>query len=119
GVGLLIAVDGGGPLMMSVGGWPVPVGIVLVVDRMAALLIVVSAVVLLGVFLFSVGQGLADGVQDTPVTIYYPAYLVLAAGVMTAFVAGDLFNLYVGFEILLVASYVLITLGGTEPRIRT
>src|SRR5690606_3384105 len=44
---------------------------------------------------------------------------ILAAGVMTAFVAGDLFNLYVAFEILLVASYVLITLGGTEARIRT
>jgi multicomponent Na+:H+ antiporter subunit D len=52
------------------------------------------------------------------VSIYFPAYLILAAGVMTAFVAGDLFNLYVAFEILLVASYVLITLGGSGPRIR-
>jgi multicomponent Na+:H+ antiporter subunit D len=43
---------------------------------------------------------------------------VLGAGVCAAFIAGDLFNLYVGFEILLVASYVLITLGGTGPRIR-
>lgn len=119
GVALVVAVDAEGPLVMSVGGWPVPVGIMLVVDRLSALLIVVSAVVLLGVFLFSVGQGLADGTAQTPVTIYYPAYLILAAGVMTAFVAGDLFNLYVGFEILLVASYVLITLGGTPSRIRT
>ena len=119
GAALLVAVDAEGPLMMSVGGWPVPIGIVLVVDRLSALLVVVSAVVLLGVFLFSVGQGFADGIEQTPVTIYYPAYLILAAGVMTAFVSGDLFNLYVGFEILLVASYVLITIGGTESRIRT
>lgn len=119
GVALLIAVDLEGTLVMSVGGWPVPIGIMLVVDRLSALLVVVSAVVLLGVFLFSVGQGFADGIEQTPVTIYYPAYLILAAGVMTAFVSGDLFNLYVGFEILLVASYVLITIGGTESRIRT
>ena len=44
--------------------------------------------------------------------------LILATGVFNAFIAGDLFNLYVGFEILLVSSYVLITLGGTEQRIR-
>ncbi|MBN9613164.1 MAG: Na+/H+ antiporter subunit D, partial [Actinobacteria bacterium] len=74
--------------------------------------------VLLGVLLFSLGQGLADGDEETPVSIYYPTYLVLGAGVCDAFIAGDLFNLYVGFEILLVASYVLITLGGTGPRIR-
>ena len=51
-------------------------------------------------------------------SIFYPTYLILATGVFNAFIAGDLFNLYVGFEILLVSSYVLITLGGTERRIR-
>jgi multicomponent Na+:H+ antiporter subunit D len=81
-------------------------------------MVVVSAIVLLAVLVFSVGQGLADGDDETPVSIYFPTYLILAAGVFTAFIAGDLFNLYVGFEILLVSSYVLITLGGTEARIR-
>ena len=109
----------GQPLAVSVGGWPVPFGIVLYVDRLAALLVVVSSVVLLAVLLFSVGQGAADGDDDTPVSIFHPSYLILAAGIFTAFIAGDLFNLYVGFEILLVASYVLITLGSTESRIRT
>ena len=52
-------------------------------------------------------------------TIFNPTYLILAAGIFNAFIAGDLFNLYVGFEILLVASYVLITLRSTESRIRT
>ncbi len=80
---------------------------------------VVSSVVLLAVLLFSVGQGAADGDDETPVSIFHPSYLILAAGIFTAFIAGDLFNLYVGFEILLVASYVLITLGSTENRIRT
>ncbi|MGD9607057.1 MAG: Na+/H+ antiporter subunit D [Leucobacter sp.] len=112
------AVDLYGTLVMQVGGWAAPFGISLVVDRLSALMLAVSAVVLLGVLLFSLGQGLADGDDETPVSIYYPTYLVLGAGVCNAFIAGDLFNLYVGFEILLVASYVLITLGGTGPRIR-
>jgi multicomponent Na+:H+ antiporter subunit D len=117
---LLYVVDTGGrPLAVSVGGWPIPFGIVLYVDRLAALLVVVSSVVLLAVLLFSVGQGAADGDDETPVSIFHPSYLILAAGIFTAFIAGDLFNLYVGFEILLVASYVLITLGSTESRIRT
>ena len=115
---LMWAVDSQGPLVMQVGGWAAPYGISLVVDRLSALMLVVSAIVLLAVLLFSLGQGLADGDEDTPVSIYYPTYLVLGAGVCNAFIAGDLFNLYVGFEILLVASYVLITLGGTGARIR-
>lgn len=115
---LMWLVDAHGTLVMEVGGWAAPFGIALVVDRVSALMLVVSSVVLLGVFLFSIGQGLADGDEDTPVSIYYPTYLVLGAGVFNAFIAGDLFNLYVGFEILLVASYVLITLGGTVQRIR-
>ena len=117
---LLYAVDASGvPLAVSVGGWPIPFGIVLYVDRLAALLVVVSSIVLLAVLIFSVGQGAADGDDETPVSIFHPSYLILAAGIFNAFIAGDLFNLYVGFEILLVASYVLITLGSTESRIRT
>ncbi len=118
GVVLLVLVDSNGPMVMQVGGWPAPFGISLVVDRLSALMVSISAIVLLAVLAFAIGQGLADGDRETPVSIYHPAYLVLAAGVFTAFIAGDLFNLYVGFEILLVASYVLLTLGGTEPRIR-
>ncbi|WP_406247748.1 Na+/H+ antiporter subunit D [Microbacterium sp. M] len=116
---LLVVVDGGEPLAVSVGGWPVPFGIILYVDRLAALLVLVSSIVLVAVLLFSIGQGAADGTDETPISIFNPSYLILAAGIFNAFIAGDLFNLYVGFEILLVASYVLITLGSTESRIRT
>lgn len=116
---LLYAVDAAdAPLAVSVGGWPVPFGIVLYVDRLSALLVVISSIVLLAVLLFSVGQGAADNDDDTPVSIFHPSYLILGAGIFNAFIAGDLFNLYVGFEILLVASYVLITLGSTASRIR-
>lgn len=114
---LVLAGDEGGSAVY-VGGWEPPWGIVLVVDPLAALMLVITSITLLGVLLFSVGQGLVDGNRETPVTIFHPTYLILSAGILNAFVAGDLFNLYVGFEILLAASYVLITLGGTAPRIR-
>ncbi|MBN1091349.1 Na+/H+ antiporter subunit D [Blastococcus sp. TML/M2B] len=115
---LLVIADSDGAASVSVGGWPVPLGIVLVVDRLSALMLVVAATVALGVLVFAVGQGSADGDEETPLSIFHPTFLVLIAGVANAFLAGDLFNLYVGFEILLTASYVLLTLGGSAPRIR-
>ncbi|UFU02764.1 Na+/H+ antiporter subunit D [Ruania suaedae] len=117
-VALIFVTHTQGPQVMNVGGWAVPVGIGLVADRLSALMLVVSAVVLLGVLAYSLAQGLADGQRGAPVAIYHPTYLVLAAGVATAFLSGDLFNLYVGFEVLLAASFVLLTLGGTAERIR-
>ncbi|SDF62775.1 multisubunit sodium/proton antiporter, MrpD subunit (TC 2.A.63.1) [Blastococcus aurantiacus] len=117
-VALLVLADADGAAAVSVGGWPVPLGIVLVVDRLSALMLVVAATVALGVLIFAVGQGAADGDEETPISIFHPTFLVLIAGVANAFLAGDLFNLYVGFEILLTASYVLLTLGGSAPRIR-
>ncbi|MGY1752053.1 Na+/H+ antiporter subunit D [Blastococcus sp. SYSU D01042] len=115
---LLVLADSDGAEAVSVGGWRVPLGIVLVVDRLSALMLVVAATVALGVLVFAVGQGAADGDEETPISIFHPTFLVLIAGVANAFLAGDLFNLYVGFEILLTASYVLLTLGGSAPRIR-
>ncbi len=106
------------PIVVKVGGWEPPFGIVLVVDRLSAIMVVVSALMLLGVLIFAVGQGIADRDRDTPVSIFHPTYLILAAGLFDAFIAGDLFNMYVGFEMLLAASYVLLTLGGTGSRIR-
>jgi multicomponent Na+:H+ antiporter subunit D len=117
-VALLLQADAHGAEAVAVGGWPVPLGIVLVVDRLAALMLVVAATVALGVLVFAVGQGSADGSEQTPLSIFHPTFLVLVAGVGNAFLAGDLFNLYVGFEILLMASYVLLTLGGTGARVR-
>jgi multicomponent Na+:H+ antiporter subunit D len=117
-VALLVLADQTGAQSVVLGGWQPPLGIVLVVDRLSALLLVTSAIVTLGVLVYSVGQGTADGDSETPVSIYHPTYLILVAGVANAFLSGDLFNLYVGFEILLVASYVLLTVGGTEARVR-
>ena len=104
---LLFLADRDGTVAVQVGGWDAPVGITLVVDRLSALMLLVSTVVLLAVVVYAVGQGIRDGNEDQPLSIFLPTYLVLTAGICNAFLAGDLFNLYVGFEILLVASFVL------------
>jgi len=121
GVALLVLTDGR-TLVVDVGNWAAPIGIDLVADRLSALMVTVSSFVLLCVLLYSLAQGVSEEAEEEtesiPVSIYHPTYLVLAAGVCNAFLAGDLFNLYVGFEILLAASYVLLTLGGTGERIR-
>ncbi|MBY6349399.1 Na+/H+ antiporter subunit D [Rhodococcoides corynebacterioides] len=115
---LLFLADRDGTTALQVGGWEAPLGITLVVDRLSALMLVVSAVVLLAVIVYAVGQGIRDGDAEQPVSIFLPTYLALTAGVCNAFLAGDLFNLYVGFEVLLVASFVLLTLGASAERVR-
>ncbi|MEZ0051026.1 multicomponent Na+:H+ antiporter subunit D [Mycobacterium sp. MAA66] len=123
-LGLAYLADRDGTIAVAVGGWGQtepgmgPLGIVLVVDRLSALMLVVSAVVLLAVVWYAIGQGIRDGGDDQPVSIFLPTYLVLSTGVCIAFLAGDLFNLFVGFEVLLAASFVLLTIGASEERVR-
>lgn len=117
---MLLEVDANGPLVMHIGGWDSPVGITLVADRLSALMLVVSTLVTLAVLVYAIAQGHSDGEsREAPVSVFHPAFLIMAAGVSNAFLAGDLFNLYVSFEILLTASYVLLTLGSTLERIRS
>jgi multicomponent Na+:H+ antiporter subunit D len=121
---LLYLTDRDGTMALHVGGWGQtvsgmgPLGITLVVDRLSALMLVVSSIVLLAVVFYAIGQGIRDGDERQPVSIFLPTYLVLSAGVCTAFLAGDLFNLYVGFEVLLSASFVLLTIGASKDRVR-
>ena len=121
-VGLLIGADAHGPLVLRTGGWPAALGgVVLVADRLSALMVLVSVIVTFAVLLFSIGQGRSsDRERDagSPLPIFHPTLMVLLAGVCTTFVSGDLFHIYVGFEMLLIASFVLLTLGGTAERVR-
>ncbi|MBQ0885287.1 Na+/H+ antiporter subunit D [Streptomyces sp. RM72] len=115
---LMVAADRHGPLSVHLGDFAPPVGITLVADRLAGLMLTVSSAVTLLVLVYSLGQGMADRDDQAPVGVFHPAYLILVAGVSCTFLAGDLVNLYVGFEIMLVASFVLLTIGGTATRIR-
>ena len=121
---LLYLTDRDGTMALHVGGWGQsvpgmgPLGITLVVDRLSALMLVVSSIVLLAVVMYAIGQGIRDGDERQPVSIFLPTYLALSAGVCNAFLAGDLFNLFVGFEVLLAASFVLLTVGASTERVR-
>ena len=114
-IGILRHVDADGPAAAFMGGWKAPVGIALVADRFTAIMLLVSAVVLLGVLMFAMGQPGTEQEQPS----FHPVYLVLAAGVFLSFLTGDLFNLFVAFEMMLTASYILITLGGRLDQVQT
>lgn len=101
-----------------VGAWPEGYGIALVGDRLASIMLTVASVVTLAVLVYSTGQDQEELRHETPVSIFHPTFLVMCAGVSGAFLAGDLFNLFVGFEVLLFASYVLLTMGDTGARMR-
>lgn len=114
-IGVLMAVADRGVIAVQIGGWPAPLGITLVADRLSALMLLVSSTVLLAILLYAVGQGVVGHSEAEP-NFFYPAYLTLAAGVCLVFLAGDLFNLFVAFEVMLAASYVLLTLGPNPAR---
>ncbi len=114
---LLHLADTDGTAVVQLGGWAAPYGISLVADRLSALLLLVSSMVLLAVLVYAIGQGVSDGRRST-LAVFHPCYLVLAAGIAMAFLTGDLFNLFVAFEVMLVASYVLITLDGGRAQVR-
>ncbi|MGA1050973.1 MAG: Na+/H+ antiporter subunit D [Ilumatobacteraceae bacterium] len=114
-IALLVGAEDRGILVHRSGGWPAPLGITLVVDRLSALMLVVSALVLLVVAVFAIGESAAERREPS----FHPLYLVLAAGVAASFVTADLFNLFVAFEMMLSASYVLITLGGRPDQVRS
>ncbi len=113
GVELLAAVRARGILVLQVGNWPAPFGITLAADLLSAVMVLVAGVVAVAVSIFALGS-LDEGRERFG---YYPLFHVLLMGVCGAFLAGDLFNLYVWFEVMLIASFVLLVLGGERPQL--
>lgn len=113
-VAVLAQVWDGTVVVARAGGWPAPIGITLVADPLAAVVLTVGLATIGAVLLFAIGQPGCD--DDTPA--FHPTYLVLTAGVALAFLTGDLFDLFVAFELALAASYVLLTLGATRDQVR-
>lgn len=112
---LLVHVDRNGPIAVQAGGWPAPMGITLVADRFALIMLTVASLMLLAVLVYAIGE---PGAERNHVG-FQSVYLVLAAGVALSFLTGDLFNLFVAFELMLTASYVLLTLGGRREQVRS
>ncbi len=99
--------------VLHVGNWTAPYGITLVADGLAATMVLMTGIIALLLSLFSVVTIEARRLRDG----YFFLYYVLIAGVNGAFLTGDLFNLYVWFEVLLIASFVLIVLGGNRDQL--
>lgn len=112
---LCVAVDQDGTLVTRAGGWNAPMGITLVADRFATIVLVIGEIMLLAVLVYAIGE---PGAERNHVG-FQSVYLVLAAGVAGSLLTGDLFTMYVAFEMMLTASYVLLTLGGTAAQIRS
>jgi multicomponent Na+:H+ antiporter subunit D len=104
-----------GAQAVTIGGWPSAIGITLIADVFASLLLLVSLVVVFVVLLYAIGQPR----EDKAAYYFHPLYLVLTAGVTLCFLTGDLFNLFVAIEIMLSASYALITIGGRAAQVRS
>jgi len=94
----------------AVGDWPAPFGIILVLDRLAAWVLLVTAVVAAGALLSALGRADESGRH------FHVLFQFQLMGINGAFLAGDLFNLFVFFELLLIASYALLSHGARPER---
>ncbi|KGD85846.1 Na+/H+ antiporter subunit D [Rhizobium sp. YS-1r] len=118
GLALLVLLDAGllwrvlvhGPVTMVMGRWLPPFGIAFTADLFGAVMALVSAVVALAAGIFALTDIDASGRRYG----FFPFLMLLMAGVTGAFLTGDIFNLYVWFEVLLIASFGLLILG-SEP----
>ncbi|WP_114394349.1 Na+/H+ antiporter subunit D [Oleisolibacter albus] len=112
-IALLLQVQHGRILVMQMGGWAAPFGITLVADMLTAIMVLVSALMALAVAVYSLGD--IDPVRAR--TGFHPVFCALMVGVGGAFVTGDLFNMYVWFEVMLIGSFVLLALGGRKEQL--
>jgi multicomponent Na+:H+ antiporter subunit D len=103
-----------GILVSQMGNWPAPFGITVVVDTLSALMLAVSSVVCLAVFIYCFSQ-LNDRFGGG---FFLTLFHFLLLGVQWSFITGDLFNLFVAFEIMLMASYAMFVVGTTKDQIR-
>jgi multicomponent Na+:H+ antiporter subunit D len=113
---IVVAVDvwHHGIRVVAVGAWPPPFGIVLVADTLSSAMVVITGVIGLAVAIYS----LASLQPWHPSLGYHPLYHVQILGVTGAFLTGDIFNLYVWFEVLLMASFALLVLGNDRAQLR-
>ncbi len=110
--GRLAPAGGGGIGVYALGGWPAPFGIVLVADRLAAIMLTLSATLALAALVYSLARWERAGSH------FLPLFQLLLMGLNGAFLTGDLFNLFVFFEVLLAASYGLVLHGSGAMRVK-
>lgn len=111
---LLNRVQDEGVFHLAFGGWEAPYGIVFVADSFSLILVLTTSVVAAVCLLYAFSS--TDKSHER--MFFYPFILFLITGVNGSFLTGDLFNLYVLFEVMLVASYVLLALGGKKIQLK-
>lgn len=113
GIVLLVTVSEDGVQAIQMGGWPAPFGITLVADLFSAIMVLITGLMGFLVILYSLSS------MDRPRERfgYYPLFSIMLMGVCGAFLTGDIFNLYVWFEVLLISSFVLLALGGESAQL--
>jgi multicomponent Na+:H+ antiporter subunit D len=111
---LVVTVKTEGIQTVTLGSWPAPFGITMVSDMFSALLVTTTLLITLFVVVYSFT---AIG-EERERFFFYPAILFMVTGVNGAFTTGDIFNMFVFFEVLLIASYLLIVLGGEKKQLR-
>ncbi|MPW31747.1 monovalent cation/H+ antiporter subunit D [Agarivorans sp. B2Z047] len=111
-IALLLKVQHQGIQMYALGDWSAPFGIVLVADAFSALMIALSAILGLTVILY------ASAGEDKNGAFFHPLIMFQLMGINGAFLTGDAFNLFVFFEVLLIASYSLMIHGGGKQKIQ-
>lgn len=113
GVLLLAGTSSGDVLVLHVGRWPAPFGITLACDLLSALCVLLAGLVGAATTVFALGS--IDARREAHG--YHPLVQALLLGVNGAFLTADLFNLYVWFEVMLMASFVLLVLGGERAQL--
>lgn len=113
GVAVLAVVRQEGIQTLQLGNWPAPFGITIVADHLSALMLVLTGFVGFAIAIYSLTS--VDKVRQS--LAYFPLLHLLLMGVSAAFLAGDVFNLYVWFEVFLVSSFVLLALGSTREQL--
>src|SRR5699024_7755585 len=110
----IIYIANNGMVVTHIGNWQAPYGISMVIDMLAALLLFGTAIVTFTVVVYSF-QSIGVARERF---FYYPMIMFMITGVNGAFITGDIFNMFVFFEVFLLASYVLITIGGTKIQLQ-
>ena len=111
---VMLKVNVDGVQSVTFGNWPVPFGITMVADGMSTLLVFTTFV--LAFFIVWYGFEIIGTGREKH--FYYPGIMMILTGVTGAFTTGDIFNLFVFFEVLLMSSYLLIVLGGERKQLR-
>jgi multicomponent Na+:H+ antiporter subunit D len=113
GLQLFRAVQQQGIQAARMGNWPAPFGVTLVADLFSAVMVVLAGLMGFAVAIYSLVS--VDKPRES--FGYYPLLHILLMGVCGAFITGDIFNLYVWFEVMLIASFVLLALGGERAQL--